>query len=712
VSDVFLRDVTAAGSADDGDRLYIEQGTLGVSDVGRRATVAQVRAGLVPTARQVATGAGLTGGGDLSADRAVALTGQALAVHNLATSGLVARTGAGTVAARSIAAGANISVTNGDGVSGNPTVAVTGLAAVATSGSASDITTGTLGLARLAQGGATTGQVLKWSGSAWVPDADNTGGGGGQASVQFQDEGTNLGTSGTADVVNFTGSGVTASRTGNTVTVDIPGGGGGGGIADAPNDGVAYVRRNLAWESGDARYVQPARAVNTGTGLSGGGNLSADRTISLANTAVTAGSYGGASQVATFTVDAQGRLTAAANTSIAIAAGAVSGLATVATSGSASDLTAGSLALARIAQGGATVGQVLEWNGTAWAPATDDTGGGGLAAIADRNFLANTSGASAVPVATPLSQVDTFPSGSGNVTIPSWASIATVIVCGGGGGGGGGGRQATAGTACSAGSGGGGGAWKLRVFDAAALRTIFGTSIPYIVGAGGTGGAGTAASGGTGGNGGPTVFGATTVGAALALVVAHGGGNGVGGATGATAANGGGSAGASGDGTGSTGGASGGNNGGAGAGVAPGNGEAAGNGGGVSTAGVGGAGGPRAPGGGASGGGGGAGITAANAASTAGAGGANGTGGVVGGAAGTAGGNGGTGTTFDAAGYAGGGLGGGGGAAVTTGTAGAGGAGGAPGGGGGGGGAASNTATAGGAGGNGANGVLTVIWSA
>lgn len=55
--------------------------------------------------------------------------------------------------------------------------------------------------------------------------------------------------------------------------------------------------------------------ITTGTGLSGG-PITSTGTISLANTPVTAGSYGSASMIPTFTVDPQGRLTAAGSVSI------------------------------------------------------------------------------------------------------------------------------------------------------------------------------------------------------------------------------------------------------------------------------------------------------------------------------------------------------------------------------------------------------------
>ena len=64
-------------------------------------------------------------------------------------------------------------------------------------------------------------------------------------------------------------------------------------------------------------------SVTAGTGLTGGGTSGAV-TVSLASTAVTAGSYGAAGTVSTFTVDAQGRLTAAGNSAISITASQVS----------------------------------------------------------------------------------------------------------------------------------------------------------------------------------------------------------------------------------------------------------------------------------------------------------------------------------------------------------------------------------------------------
>jgi hypothetical protein len=85
----------------------------------------------------------------------------------------------------------------------------------------------------------------------------------------------------------------------------------------------------LSYDSGANVWINlPPPTVAAGVGLTGGGQANANSTVTLdlANTTVSANTYGGGTNAAEVTVDAQGRITAAAN--VAIPQGTVTNVAT------------------------------------------------------------------------------------------------------------------------------------------------------------------------------------------------------------------------------------------------------------------------------------------------------------------------------------------------------------------------------------------------
>lgn len=140
--------------------------------------------------------------------------------------------------------------------------------------------------------------------------------------------------------LNFVGASVTDSLTDDSISISI---GGGAGAAPknatyicvslngtltnersfADGTGITHTDNGanntfvVALDTSSARNVDhSAVSISAGTGLSGGGTIEATRTLNLANTAVTPASYGDATNVGAFTVDQQGRITAASNVAI------------------------------------------------------------------------------------------------------------------------------------------------------------------------------------------------------------------------------------------------------------------------------------------------------------------------------------------------------------------------------------------------------------
>jgi len=251
-----------------------------LEDATRALTAASVKALFAARAlvtRKLTAGTGLTGGGDLSVDRTFALADTTVAPGSY---GGAASVPTFTVDAqgRLTAAGSTVSAPAWGSVTGKPTT-LGGYGITDAALSARTITAGT---------GLTGGGNLT---------ANRT--------IAMADTAVTAGSYGSAAAVP-------------TFTVDAQGRlTAAGSVASAPAWSGVTGKPTTLGGYGITDAALSARTITAGTGLTGGGNLTANRTIAMADTAVTPGSYGSAAAVPTFTVDAQGRLTAAGVVAVA-----------------------------------------------------------------------------------------------------------------------------------------------------------------------------------------------------------------------------------------------------------------------------------------------------------------------------------------------------------------------------------------------------------
>ena len=311
---------TGVGLVDGGAQSTLQVTLNGVSgslETASSGIIAKV--GGVVAGRTLSTsGNGITvsDGAGASGNPTFSLTGVAASVANLSGTGMLALTGGGTtVSGRDLTGTANqIDIANGNGASGAPTFKIADNAVFPGTESVQVPAGTTAQRPAVPVNGdirynTDTTRFEIYAGSSWTTI------GAGDGTV------TNVGgTVGQITVANGTTTPVVSIATNpvipGTGSISVPAGGTAARPGSPTNGMIRYTTDSLVFEG----YLNNAwtafassgvgvLTVNTGTGLTGG-PITSTGTISIDNTAVTAGSY----TAANITVNAQGQLTAASST--------------------------------------------------------------------------------------------------------------------------------------------------------------------------------------------------------------------------------------------------------------------------------------------------------------------------------------------------------------------------------------------------------------